>query len=232
MRYTFAQHKTYDILPTGGVRVYYDEQEGAETTSYLDPATDEEISETRTVYTYKAVDAASLSRNDIIVALIRAEYTEDDELALQRQKDTKIMDYNAYSAYVELCKAIADKTILGDTLDTHKEMKVAELMQYDASAEVNTFYVSNHPMWLPPATRDNYMSTLQGAKRMEVPSVSFLGQTIPVDTAISMIDAVNLYAMQCVGVTDSHRAAINALQSIADVDRYDFTVGYPTKISF
>ena len=212
--------------------MYYDEQEETETLAFIDPATDEEISETRTVYTYKAVDAASLNRNDIIVALIRAEYTEDDELALQRQKDGKIMDYNAYSAYVELCKAIADKTLLGDTLGTHKGMKVAELMQYDASADVNTFYVGGQAMWLSPATRDNYMSTLQGAKRLEVPSVSFLGQTIPVDTAIGMIDAVNLYAMQCVGVTDTHRANINALTTIADVDSYDYTTGYPQKLVF
>ena len=87
-------------------------------------------------------------------------------------------------------------------------------------------------MWSAPDDRENYILTLHGAKRLGVESVAFLGQTIPVDNALAMLDAVNLYAMQCVGVTEAHRAAINAKRAIRTVDEYDFTVGYPEKLSF
>ena len=40
-----------------------------------------------------------------IVALIRERYNVNQELAILRQKDTKITEYNEYYAYVEECKA-------------------------------------------------------------------------------------------------------------------------------
>lgn len=118
------------------------------------------------------------------------------------------------------------------TLDDAKRERIDELMDYDSSSAVNEFYLNGQGMWIAPDERSNYMLTLQGAQRMGITDITFLGQTIPVATAIQMIDAVNLYAMQCVGVTESHKAAINALTTIADVDAYDYTVGYPQKITF
>ena len=40
-----------------------------------------------------------------IVALIRERYNINQELAILRQKDTKIEEYNEYYAYIEECKA-------------------------------------------------------------------------------------------------------------------------------
>lgn len=118
------------------------------------------------------------------------------------------------------------------TLDDAKKEKLAALKAYDASPDVNSFSLGGQSMWIAPDDRANYILTLQGAKRLGVESVAFLGQTIPVDNALAMLDAVNLYAMQCVGVTEAHRAAINAKRAIRTVDEYDFTVGYPEKLSF
>ena len=118
------------------------------------------------------------------------------------------------------------------TLDDAKKEKLAALKAYDASPAVNSFTLGGQSMWIAPDDRANYILTLQGAKRLGVETVSFLGQTIPVDNALAMLDAVNLYAMQCVGVTEAHRAAINAKRAISTVDSYDFTVGYPEKLSF
>lgn len=118
------------------------------------------------------------------------------------------------------------------TLDDAKAEKLDALSKYDASPSVNAFTLSGVSMWIAPADRANYLLTLEGAKRQGVENVSFLGQTIPVDAAIQMLDAVNLYAMQCVGVTEAHRIAIDSLDTIDAVDGYDFTIGYPHKISF
>ena len=118
------------------------------------------------------------------------------------------------------------------TLEDAKTEKLAALKAYDASPAVNSFSLGGQSMWIAPDERANYILTLQGAKRLGVETVTFLGQQIPVDTALQMLDAVNLYAMQCVGVTESHAAAINALTSIEAVDEYDYTQGYPEKLSF
>lgn len=118
------------------------------------------------------------------------------------------------------------------TLQEAKDEKIAALRAYDASSAVNAFSLDSQEMWIAPDERANYILTLQGAKRLGVETVTFLGQAIPVDNALAMLDAVNLYAMQCVGVTQAHEAAINALATIEAVDGYDYTVGYPEKLSF
>lgn len=118
------------------------------------------------------------------------------------------------------------------TLEDAKREKLHALALYDASPAVNAFSLGGQSMWISPDDRANYILTLQGAKRLGVESVAFLGQTIPVDNALAMLDAVNLYAMQCVGVTEAHRNAINAKRKIETVDAYDFTVGYPEKLAF
>ena len=221
-----------DALPDGRILVYYDEQESSESVTTRDPETEEETTVTYPVYSYKAVQADSLTRNSIIVALIRAEYTADDELAIQRQKDDKPSEYNHYNAYVEKCKAIADHTLNGETIETAKAMKIADLGIYDASEAVNAFYIGNQAMWIGPARRVELKNKLLSLKEHGQSTVPFAGQTLPVDDALSMLSAIEAYATMTSFVTDSHKVAINALETIEAVEAYDFTTGYPEKLSF
>ena len=48
-----------------------------------------------------------------ISELVREKYSVDDELAIQRQREEKIEDFNNYYAYVEECKARAREEIYG-----------------------------------------------------------------------------------------------------------------------
>ena len=119
-----------------------------------------------------------------------------------------------------------------EELTRAKAEKLAELAAYDRSGNVNGFTLAGHTIWIAPAERTNYLNTMQGAARLGIESVPFMGQTIAVADAITMLDAINIYAMQCVAVTDAHRSAINALATIEEVEAYDFTVGYPDKLNF
>ena len=119
-----------------------------------------------------------------------------------------------------------------DPLEEAKNKKIQELVAYDSSPNVNSFTLAGKSLWIVPADRTNYMITLEGARRLGIESISFLGETIPVDTAITILDAINVYAMQCVGVTDTHKANINALTTVEEVEAYDFTTGYPEKLNF
>ena len=47
-----------------------------------------------------------------------------------------------------------------------------------------------------------------------------------------MLTLLEVYAGDAINVTEAHKAAINALTSVAEVQEYDFTVGYPQKLEF
>lgn len=118
------------------------------------------------------------------------------------------------------------------TLADAKAEKLAELRAYDASASVNSFSVQGISLWIGPNDRTNYLLTMEAAQEQGVESVPFMGLSIAPAQAIAILKAVSLYAMQCVAVTEQHAANINEVTSIADVDRYDITVGYPEKLTF
>ena len=117
-----------------------------------------------------------------------------------------------------------------ELLERAKAEKLAAIDGYDRS--ITNFIIGGRQMWISPADRANYLNTLQGAQRLGVESVPFLGMTIPVASGITMLDAINLYAMQTLGVTDAHKAAVEALNSVEAVEAYDNTVGYPPMLNF
>lgn len=53
---------------------------------------------------------------DRVIELVREEYSVDDELAILRQRDTKIDEFNSYNTFVEECKVTARREIYGDEL--------------------------------------------------------------------------------------------------------------------
>lgn len=56
--------------------------------------------------------------------------------------------------------------------------------------------------------------------------------TFPIATWKQMLIALEVYAGDAINVTESHKAAINALTTVADVEAYNFETGYPTKLVF
>jgi hypothetical protein len=56
--------------------------------------------------------------------------------------------------------------------------------------------------------------------------------TFPLTAWKQMLVALEVYAGDALNVTEGHRAAINALDSIEAVEDYNFEVNYPSKLSF
>lgn len=50
-----------------------------------------------------------------IIDLIREKYSVDDELAIQRQRNSKVEEFNEYNTYIENCKELAYNEIYGDS---------------------------------------------------------------------------------------------------------------------
>jgi hypothetical protein len=117
-----------------------------------------------------------------------------------------------------------------------KSAKIAELEAYDASDAVNSFSVNGKTIWLDAQTRQQLRISLDAMQQAGRENVTkwFDGEkySYPIDVWYYMLGLVEVYASDALNVTESHKAAINALTSVSDVEAYDYTVGYPDKLSF
>ena len=121
-------------------------------------------------------------------------------------------------------------------LEMAKANKVAELEAYDQSDSVNSFTVNGQDMWLDAATRQQLRISLDANQQAGRETVTkwFDGvqYTYPIDVWYYMLGQVEVYAGDALNVTEAHKTAINALESVEDVEAYNFTTGYPEKLSF
>ena len=121
-------------------------------------------------------------------------------------------------------------------LQRAKDAKIAELEAYDQSDAVNSFSVNGQEMWLNAQTRQQLRISLDANQQAGRETVTkwFDGvqYTYPIDVWYYMLGQVEVYAGDALNVTESHKAAINALDDIDDVEEYDFTTDYPEKLSF
>ena len=127
-------------------------------------------------------------------------------------------------------------SFLDNTLDVIKEEAIEQITEYDQSEDVNSFTLQGKQMWLPKETRVGLVNsvTIEKNAGKETTVLWFGGEKyeLPVDTALQMLSALELYALECYNVTAAHKAAVNALESVEDVVAYDYTQGYPEKLNF
>ena len=123
-----------------------------------------------------------------------------------------------------------------NALDVIKEEAIEQITEYDQSEDVNSFTLQGKQMWLPKETRVGLVNsvTIEKNAGKETTVLWFGGEKyeLPVDTALQMLSALELYALECYNITAAHKAAVNALESVEDVVAYDYTQGYPEKLNF
>ena len=113
---------------------------------------------------------------------------------------------------------------------------IAQITAYDTSEAVNSFTLQGKQMWLPKETRVGLVNSITIEKNAgkEVTGLWHDGvrYELPVDTALQMLAALELYALECYNVTAAHKAAVSALESVEDIVAYDYTTDYPEKLIF
>lgn len=126
------------------------------------------------------------------------------------------------------------------TLEQAKLEKIAQIESYDSSNMVNSFDVTVGDQvittWITPDQRSNYKNSLDSAELLGLeevhPVFNGIQLTLPTSTAKMALAQIQIYADRCYIVTETHKAEVNALESIDDVDNYDITSGYPEKLTF
>ena len=114
--------------------------------------------------------------------------------------------------------------------------RVADIDNYDTSDNVNIFYINDAPMWLAQEKRLALKNSLQLCKESNESTYRVwyngLALDLPVEQGLQMIDAIERYAMQCLAVTEQHKYDVLQLTTVADVESYDITAGYPDALHF
>ena len=117
-----------------------------------------------------------------------------------------------------------------------RKMKVFEIQSFDKSINVNSFKLLGKSMWLDKNTRVGLFNSIsiekEAGKTETVLWYDAVKYVIPIPDALDMLNPLELYALNCYNVTQSHIAAVRALQTIEEIENYDYTIGYPEKLSF
>ena len=124
----------------------------------------------------------------------------------------------------------------GDATAFLKDMAVEKILRHDSSPAVNSFTLAGTRMWLDKATRVGLANSIniEKAAGKETTTLWFDGVQygIPVDSALQMLAALELYALDCYNVTQAHIAAVRLLDDMEALEGYDYTSGYPEKLVF
>lgn len=119
------------------------------------------------------------------------------------------------------------------TLDDYKAEKLAKLADFDKSEAVNSFTIQGLPMWLDNDTRRKLKFRMEAEKASgkETTTLWFNGIafTLPIDTALDMINKLEVYTSECYDKTQEIERNIRALESKEAIHDYPFD-GYPEKL--
>lgn len=115
-----------------------------------------------------------------------------------------------------------------------KKAKIAEITAYDTSSSVNGFMLNGLLVWLDKATRVGLMNSTEITKAAGQETTDlWMGDvklTIPCDTVIKLLSAIEMYALECFNTTARHKAEVQELKTVEEVEKYDIKEGYPKQL--
>lgn len=191
----------------------------------------------------------------IVSALIRYKYSENEVEAIMRNLLGKKMDaadeFEALTEWCNQCKTRAAYLMnLGEkeydlvseewqerckaTLEKAKKEKLASILAYDTSSDVNGFMLNGNKVWLDKETRVGLMNSTQITRDLghDTTTLWFDGYKLEVrcDMAIMLLSSLEMYALECFNVTAAHKKAVSELTTIEEVEAYDYKTGYPKQL--
>lgn len=116
------------------------------------------------------------------------------------------------------------------------KMKISEIQSFDKSNNVNSFKFKGESVWLDKSTRVGLFNSIsvekETGKTDTILWLSGMKHVISIPDALNMLQEIELYALNCYNVTQSHIAAVRSLQTIEEIENYDYHTGYPPKLNF
>lgn len=134
----------------------------------------------------------------------------------------------------------------GLTLEAAKNHILSDIDAYDTSSSVNEFFLEiageKYSWWVDRNTRISLKNSTtiqmeeQRSRGVETPDTIIwyngISLDLPCEMVLQMLNALEMYALGCYSVTAQHQSAVKALESVEEVLGYDYTTGYPEKLTF
>jgi len=118
-----------------------------------------------------------------------------------------------------------------NTLEQAIALKVEEIKAYDNSNNVNSFLLNGVAVWI---NREDRIGTRRAIELdieagNEVSEIWLQGMRLQVNNqlALKLLDKVEHYAFTAYNITQRHIHNIKQKTSIEEVNKYDYTQGYP-----
>lgn len=121
------------------------------------------------------------------------------------------------------------------TVEDAKAAKIAEIAAYSDSDAVNSLTFNGIKTWLTPNIRANYLVSLDAAELLGETDITFVVEgvqaSLPIKQVRMLLAKIQRYADACYIVTEGHKRAVRELQTVEEVEKYDYTTGYPEKLA-
>lgn len=120
---------------------------------------------------------------------------------------------------------------LSSVEDLYKDILLKQLELYDHSENVNSFIYKGNKFWLDKQQRSCMKTVAEsGLETIDVVMGGY-SLTLPSEFVKQFILQLEAYAYKCFVVTARHQQTIQSLQTLEDILNYDFTTGYPEKLT-
>lgn len=123
-----------------------------------------------------------------------------------------------------------------EKLEQARRQKIAEIEAYDTSSSVNDFTLNGKHRWLPMEKRQGiaYSANVLKENGNATISIWFDDEQVnmPISNAIDMLNELEVYAKKTNDVTHQHKANVAELKTIDDVEKFDITADYPSKLDY
>ena len=116
-------------------------------------------------------------------------------------------------------------------LKTLLTILTALVKAYDKSSQVNSFYYNGKEYWLDKDTRMGLMNLAKCNPSSFSIVLDNTIVTLNANKAIEFLSQLEIYAGKCYINTAQHLLAIKELKTVEDAINYDYTSGYPDKIT-
>lgn len=162
-------------------------------------------------------------------------------LARKAREDSEDEEVAEHDKFVSVVKEWLDVIGIYDSSDTTdleraKAKKLSEIKAYDSSDNVNSVTLNGVKLWLNAESRARIKMRLESENALGKESTTLwygeIGFTLNVAQAMQMLYALESYASTCYDVTQRHKNAVAEMSSVDEVNAYDYTTGYPDKLSF
>ena len=113
-----------------------------------------------------------------------------------------------------------------------REVLKQQIANYDSSDNVNSFNIGGQKYWLDKSTREGLQQLVNSSNDEVQLVLQDHVLTIPKDIASGFLAQLEVYAGKCYLQTAKHQLAIKELQTVEELINYDYTKGYPEKLTF